>query len=328
MYLMPSSFFVVSILTILKVNGQSLQLIPRDSSYNITSSYNSIKNKFPYASPAVDKLPAGVQADRELVYATLPNTPFGKRELHLDVFRPAKKGKYPALIMVHGGGWRSGNKSMQVPMAEMIAARGFVTIPVEYQLSLEAGYPAAIHNIKAAIRWVRANASSYDIDTGKIAISGCSAGGQLASLTGLTNGIEKFEGSMGDVVFKSSVHAIINMDGVINFMAPTSLASGRTATSADVQWLGGTFTEKPGTWQEASPGYWVSSKSVPILFLNSGFSRFHAGQEDLIGQYKELGIYYEVHEFNIKIHPFWLFHPWVDESVNYVVDFMNKVFKN
>lgn len=307
--------------------AQAIREIPRDTSYNVRKVYSQIKKNFPYATPALDEVPAGVIAERNLVYSTLPQTPFGKRDLHVDVFRPAKKGKYPALIMVHGGGWRSGEKSMQVPMAEMLATKGFVTVPVEYQLLLEAKYPAAVHNIKAAIRWVKANAEKYNVDTSKIAISGCSAGGQLASLVGLTNGVEKFEGTMGNNSYSSKVHTAIDIDGVISFIAPNSLNLNRTKSSPDVEWLGGTFIEKPETWKEASAAYWANERSIPMLFLNSGYSRFHAGQDELIGQFKEWGIYHEVHQFNVKIHPFWLFHPWVDESVNYMADFMNKVFK-
>lgn len=193
--------------------------IPRDTSYNVEKVYQQILKQFPMAVPARDSIPRGVVADRNIVYTTLASTPFGKRDLRLDIFRPGKAGKYPAVIMIHGGGWRSGTKEMQVPLAEMLAAEGFVTIPVEYQLSLEAKYPAAVHNIKSAIRWVYANAEKYGIDTSKIAISGCSAGGQLASLVGLTNGVQLFEGDQGNIGWSSAVKAIIDIDGVIDFMA-------------------------------------------------------------------------------------------------------------
>lgn len=301
--------------------------IPRDTSYTIRSAYQKIKNKFPYASPAIDSLPKGIIAERDLIYATATQSRFGKRDLHLDIFRPAQKGKFPALIMVHGGGWRSGDKSLQVPMAEMIATKGFVTIPVEYQLSLEEPYPAAIHNIKAAIRWTRANARRFNIDPEKIAISGCSAGGQIAALVGFTNNVDTFEGNLGNPAFSSSVQTIIDIDGVISFLAPASLNIPRTRESADAFWLGGTFPEKPEIWKEASAAYWANSKSVPILFINSGFSKYHAGQDELAGQLKEWGIYHEVHKFNVNLHPFWLFHPWVDETVNYMTAFLDKVFK-
>nr|WP_321451942.1 alpha/beta hydrolase [uncultured Carboxylicivirga sp.] len=310
--------------TILQINAQNT--FPVDSSYNIPREQRKFTKRYPYAFPAKDSLPETVIEFRNVVYLTLEDTPFGKRDLHLDIFKPEKEGTYPALVMIHGGGWRSGNKSMQVPMAQMIAKEGFVTIAVEYQLSLEAQYPAPVHNIKAAIRWIRANAKKYNINPDKIAISGCSAGGQLAALVGMTNGIEHFEGNMGVTGYSSDVQAIMDIDGVINFLAPSSLNLKRKPSSADIAWFGGSFYEKPEIWKEASSIYWANENSVPILFLNSGYSRFHAGQDELIGMLKEWGIYYEVHKFNLKVHPFWLFHPWVDETTLYMVDFLNKVF--
>lgn len=296
--------------------------IPADTTFNVPGVFHQIKNNFPEATPAIDFVPEGVSDYRNIVYATVENTAFGERELHLDLFRPEQEGRFPALIMVHGGGWRAGNKSLQVPMAQMIAAKGFVAVTVEYQLSLEAQYPAAVHNIKSAIRWMRANAEQYGIDTERIAISGCSAGGQLATLVGLTSGVEKFEGEMGNLSQPSNIQAIIDIDGVINFMDPLSLNLNRKPDSPDIQWLGGSFYDKPAIWKDASPAYWANKNSVPILFLNSGYPRFHAGQDELIGMYRNWGIYSEVHKFDILMHPFWLFHPWVDETVDYMVTFL------
>ncbi|MBK8654068.1 MAG: alpha/beta hydrolase [Haliscomenobacter sp.] len=328
---MPKTTSLLLLTSIVLLAGVQLMAqpagIPRDTTYNVARVHRQIQRDFPYAFPAKDSVPAGVVAERDLVYATMPSTRWGKRELHADVFRPAKAGKYPALIMVHGGGWRSGNKSMQVPMAEMIAQRGFVTVAVEYQLSLEAPYPAAVYNIKAAIRWMRANADAYGIDPNRIAISGCSAGGHLAALVGLTNGVARFEGDLGNPGFSSAVQAILNIDGVVDFLAPSSLNKERAPDSADLAWLGGSFAQKPEIWQEASPIFWANERSVPMLFLNSGFSRFHSGQDELIGILNEWGVYHEVYPFNVKVHPFWLFHPWVDETVNYMTDFMRKVLK-
>lgn len=303
--------------------------IPRDTSYNVNAVYRQIHRDFPRAVPAKDSLPKGVKAERNLVYATLPETPFGKRDLHLDVFRPDGPGKFPALVMIHGGGWRSGTREMQVPMAQMLASRGFVTVPVEYQLSLEAKYPAAVHNIKAAIRWVKANADKYGIDTSRMAISGCSAGGQLAALVGLTKGVPMFEGKLGNAAMSSAVKAIIDIDGVIDFLAPLSLNLKRQPTSPDIEWLGGSYETAPATWKEASSIFWATEgTTVPILFLNSGFPVFHAGQDELIGMMKEWNVYYEVHKFDINVHPFWLFHPWVDQTVDYIDAFLKTVFQS
>jgi len=301
--------------------------IPVDTSYTVYNTYNKFKAKFPEASPALPILPEGVVAERDVVYTVLTDSVHYGRKLHLDIFRPAKPGKYPALIMVHGGGWRSGNKSLQVPMAMQIAARGYVTVTVEYQLLLEAIYPNAVFNIKSAIRWMCANADKYGIDSTRIAISGCSAGGQLASLVGLTSGVSKFEGNMGNSGHSSAIRAVIDIDGVLDFMAPASLNLPHSPQSLDALWIGGTFEEKPALWKEVSPIFWVNKMSPPVLFLNSGFPKYHAGQDEMIGMMNEFGIYTEVHKFDVKMHPFWLLHPWMDQTVNYMSGFLDKVFK-
>jgi len=126
------------------------------------------------------------------------------------------------VILIFGGGWKSGDKSQSVPMAMQIASAGYVTVAVEYRLSLEAKYPAAVHDIKAAIRWLRANARKYNVDKSKIAVHGVSAGGQLAALVETTNDIEKFEGNESYPKQSGSVQAIIDIDGILAFKHPES----------------------------------------------------------------------------------------------------------
>lgn len=321
-------------LQVLGQNKAKATVIPIDSSFSVAAVAKKIKRDFPLAIPAIDSLPEGVQEYRNMVYATLEDTRYGKRELHLDIFRPQKdeRRELAAVIMINGGGWRSGTRSMQVPMAQMLAARGFVTIPVEYQLSLEAKFPAAVHNIKSAIRWVKANSRKYHIDTARIAVFGCSAGGQLAALTGLTNNIPFFEGRQGitatdsNRVNNSNVSAIVDIDGVLNFLAPESLNLKRKPNSADVFWLGGTFENKPEVWKMASPIYWATEHTaIPMLFINSGFPRFHAGQDELISMMHRWKVYTQVEKVAIQLHPFWLFHPWVDKTVVWTAAFLHKV---
>jgi len=320
-------FICVFVFSISQIEAQKPKItIPKDTSFNVKSDYKKNLKYFPYIKPATDSLPNNVNAQRDVVYTTLKNTPFGDRDLHIDIFSPKKPGKHPALLMVHGGGWRAGDKSLQIPMAQKLAARGYVTVCIEYQLSLEAKYPAAVFNIKSAIRWMRANAEKYNIDINKIAVSGCSAGGQLALLVGLTNGIENKEGNHGNFGYSSDIQAIIDIDGVVDFMAPESLNLTRKPNSPDIEWLGGSFYEKPEIWKDASSIFWANEKSPPIMFLNSGFPRFTAGQNELIGMMNNWGIYSEVHKFDEKIHPFWLYNPWVNSVVNYMDNFLIKVF--
>lgn len=320
--------FALLFLTVYYLHGQvKSKPISRDTTYTPYIVWQGIKDSHPQATIARPDLPKGVKASENLVYCTLPDTPFGIRDLHFDLFSPEKPGKYPLLVMVHGGGWRSGDKSMQVPMAQRIASFGFVTAAVEYQLSLEAKYPAPVYNIKAAIRWLKANAGKFGIDTSKVVISGCSAGGQLAMLVAMTNGKSRFEGNQGETGIPSNVHPVIDIDGVLDFMAPSSLNLTRKPDSPDIEWLGGSFSEKPDIWKEASSIFWANANSVPVLFLNSGFLRFHSGQYEMIGMMKELDIYTEVHKFDIQIHPFWLLHPWMEPATDYMVAFMNKVLR-
>jgi acetyl esterase/lipase len=325
MRLFDKAVFILIFILNFQIWAQKTNIvIPRDTSFNTTNEYKKQFKHFPYIKVAKDILPKGVTENRQVIYTTLKNTPFGDRDLHVDVFSPKKSGKYPALIMVHGGGWRSGDKKLQIPMAQKLASKGIVTVCVEYQLSMEAKYPAAVFNIKSAVRWMRANAEKYSIDPNKIAISGCSAGGQLAMLVGLTNGVQSKEGDHGNLGFSSEIQAIVDIDGVVDFMAPSSLNLNRKPNSPDIEWLGGTFYEKPEIWKDASGIFWANEKSCPVLFINSGFSRFHAGQDELIGMMKEWGIYTEVHKFDVQMHPFWLFEPWVDPTVNYIYDFLIK----
>lgn len=331
---MEKSFYLIIFICFFNLRISHIQAqnivakIPRDTSFNVKSDYKKNIKYFPFIKIAKDSLTDNIVAYRDVIYTTLKNTPFGERDLHVDIFSPKKPNKYPALIMVHGGGWRAGDKSLQIPMAQKLAARGYVTVCVEYQLSLEAKYPAAVFNIKSAIRWMRANADKYGIDTNKIAISGCSAGGQLAMLVGLTNGVENKEGNHGNMGVSSDIQAIIDIDGVIDFMAPESLNLDRKPNSPDIEWLGGSFYEKPEIWKDASSIFWANEKSPPIMFLNSGYPRFTAGQNELIGMMNNWGIYSEVHKFDNKIHTFWLYDPWVNITINYMDNFLIKVFNN
>jgi acetyl esterase/lipase len=294
------------------------QQIPRDTSFTVYSAYVKEKKSFPQIKIAEPKLPNGVLAKENVVFSSPSN-----RDLHLDIFYPPEKTKkgYPGVMLLFGGGWKSGDKSMSVPMAQQIAGKGYVAVAVEYRLSPEIQYPAAVHDVKAAIRFIRAHADDYNLDKTKIAVHGVSAGGQLAALVGTTNGIEKFEGNGGYPKQSSDVQAIIDIDGILAFKHPES-AEGQVAG----EWLGGTYEQKPEIWEEASALTHTGKNTPPILFINSSLPRFHAGRDDMIKKLNAFGIYSEVHTFPNTPHPFWLFHPWFEPTVNHTVRFLDKVF--
>lgn len=321
-------FFFLLFFAGIGVHAQS-KPFPRDTSYTPYSAWVKIKKNYPNVVLVKAHLPDDVKAEYDLIYATLPNTPYGKRELHLDLFRPEKEGKYPALVLVFGGGWRTGSKLAQVPMAQQIAAKGYVTAAVEYRLSPEALYPAAVYDLKAAIRFLRANADKYGIDPNKIAISGSSAGGQLAALVGMTDGVKKFEGDEGNNSVSSKVQAIIDMDGILDFTtASESLGDNIPGKhSAGYYWFGATLKEARDKWVEASPMIYAGKDTPPILFINSAQPRFHAGRDSVISVLNSFHIYTEVHTISNSVHSFWQVHPWFEETVGYMVNFLYKVFK-
>lgn len=326
-------YIIITIVLLLAGNMLPAQVmidgIPRDTSFTVYSTYIKESKKRPYIKIVKPHLPDNVIAREGIVYSQ----PTAERSLHINLYRPDDDKKYPALLMIHGGGWSSGDLSQEIPMAQQIASQGYVTVPVEYRLSPEALYPAAVHDLKTALRWMRANAERYGIDTTRIAVSGCSAGGQLATLVGVTNGQSSYEGVNREYANHSSeVQAVINIDGISDFTTKESLdgvveAITKNKVSASVKWLGGTYDEKKELWMEASPVYWVTGKSAPICFINSSILRFHGGRDEIIDKLSAYNIPAEIHSLPDTPHPFWLFEPWFEPTVKYMTDYLNKIFK-
>ncbi|NDV95891.1 alpha/beta hydrolase [Dysgonomonas sp. 521] len=301
--------------------------IARDTSFTVYSAYTKELKKRPYIEIAQPQLPENVKAIEHIPYSN----PSPNRNLSLHIYRPDDECRYPALLMVHGGGWTSGSLSMQMPMAQQIASKGYVAIPVEYRLSPEVLYPAAVHDLKTAVRWVRANAEEYGIDTTKIAISGCSSGGHLAMLIGMTNSQPAYEGNGEYAKYQSNVHAVINIDGISDF-STDELNAARESLSknkipASIKWLGATYEEDKNKWEEASPVNHITEYSAPVCFINSSIPRFHGGRDEAIRKLSTYNIHTEVHTIDDTPHPFWLFHPWFGITVNYTVGFLDKVLK-
>ena len=128
---------------------------------------------FALVAPAT---PAG-EVRRDIEYGTAN----GKRLL-LDAYVPAGEGRRPAVVMIHGGGWRVGDKASWQPEAERLAARGWVAFSINYRLDEPVVFPAEIDDAQAAVRWVRANAAEYRVDPDRIAAIGESAGGHLTAM--------------------------------------------------------------------------------------------------------------------------------------------------
>jgi len=309
--------YLLSCILLLPVLAIAQQGVPRDTSFTVYGTYVKESKARPYIRIAQPAMPKGVKCKENLIYCS-----YGTRNLTADIFYPAKKSKkgYPAVVMIFGGGWRSGDKSQNVPMAQQLAAKGYVALTIDYRLSPEAKYPAAVQDVKAAVRWLRANAKQYRVDKSKIATLGMSAGGQLAALVGTTNGVEKFEGNGGNQEESSDVQAIVNIDGTLAFHHPESV-EGKAAS----EFLGGTYQEKPEIWEDAAPLNHTGQHTPPVIFINSSIPRFHAGRDDMIKILDKHGIFHEEHTHPDTPHPFWFFHPWFEPTVNYTVQFLKNI---
>ena len=195
-----------------------------------------------------------VTVEENVVFAT-----GGGRDLHCDVFLPPVAGAgRTAILLVHGGGWLQGDRSQLRGYGILLARYGFVCVASEYRLSGEAVWPAQIHDVKAALRWVRANAEHYGINPQRIAVSGNSAGAHLAlMLAGLADGT--LEGDGGNAGVSSQVAAVVAI------YPPTELRVRHPQDMIGLL-LGGDVGRK--TEDEASPVRYVHPGYPPTMLVH------------------------------------------------------------
>lgn len=198
----------------------------------------------------------------DITYAATANS-----QLKLDLYIPKQKSHL--IVWVHGGAWHRGSK---YPVPAAVLQLGYAVASVGYRLSTEANFPAPIHDIKAAIRFLRANAKRYGYFSDKIVIWGLSAGGHLAALVGLTNGVQALEGNLGKYTKVSSdVQAIIDCYGPSNF---TTILSQSTPHGINVRapalalLLGGPLERRQTLAELASPVSHVDKTDPPLLIMH------------------------------------------------------------
>ncbi len=194
----------------------------------------------------------------------------GEHRLALDLYVPKEVERPPVVVWVHGGAWRRGSRD-NVPVAGL-TKHGFAVASVDYRLSPVARFPAQVHDVKAAIRFLRANADELGIDTDRVAIAGASAGGHLAALVGVTNGHSELEGNVGQNSKQSSdVAAIVSFYGASNLQ---TILSQSTPHGLSVRvpalelLLGGRPEKRPELAKLASPVAHVDDGDPPLFLLH------------------------------------------------------------
>lgn len=282
-------------------------------------------------APATPAAPAATPA-KVPWKRVMPETPAGftlvtkdvavypEHTVTLTLYVPDKAGKYPAVLDIHGGGWKDRQVEQDKPMMERLATRGFVTAIVAYRLSGQAAYPAAINDCKAAVRYLRAHATELKIDPDRIGVMGGSAGGHLTGLMATTNGLPEYEGDGPNRDQSSAVKAAIVMAGSQDLIA----ANKDKSNPGTVAFLGGTYQEKPAIYEQASPLQHVRAGVPPTIFIEGEKDTLKIGRAEMQDKLRALGVETELHTLKDAPHPFWMSQPWCDQVVDIASAFFKK----
>jgi len=219
------------------------------------------------------EVPADVTYEKEVEYSN----PDGQH-LQMNISRPKNaKGPLPAVLCIHGGGFRAGHRDGYNNLIVRLAQRGFVAATVSYRLAPKYQFPAAVHDTKAAVRWLRANAAKYQIAPTRIGVTGGSAGGHLAQFLGVTAGVPMFEGDGGNAGQSSSVTCVVNVYGPSDF----TKSYGKSVDAAEVLplFLGGNLETARHMHIVSSPLNWVTPAAAPTLCIHGTEDKYVAHEQ-------------------------------------------------
>jgi acetyl esterase/lipase len=213
----------------------------------------------------------------------------------LDLYLPSTGGSFPLVILIHGGGFGMGDKSELISKSgtDILLDNGYAVANVNYRLSSEAKAPAQIHDLKAAVRWLRAHATNYNLNPGKICAWGGSAGGILAALLGTSFGESILEGSdLGNKDESSQVQAVIDWFGPIDFLLMDEQFSGKPASqthndphSPESLLIGAPIQSRPDLVKAFNPISYITSNASPFLIQH--------GKEDFLVPYGQSQTLYD-----------------------------------
>ena len=259
-------------------------------------------------------VPGTVRVVRDVIYAQ-----YDGRQLKLDVYLPQQPGQRPlspGVVVVRGGGWRSGDKEAFGFIAGQLAKEGFVAASIEYRTSAEAKFPAAVHDVKAAVRWMRANATTYGVNPNAIGAIGGSAGAHLVAMLATSAAVKDLEGAGGNSGTSSEVQAVVAMACACNLEL-------RDAAVAD--FIGTPLEAHADAIKAASPVTYVSRRSAPLLLLHSQTDQVVPfGQSvEIEGLYRRVGAHVALVTIDApNTHAFWNATRYFPETINLATEFL------
>ena len=218
------------------------------------------------------------------------STPAGE-SMTLNMARPkSDSAMRPAILCIHGGGFRAGKRESYDSLCKKFAEKGFVAVTITYRLAPKHQFPAAVHDCKAAVRWLRANAAKYNIDPAKIGVTGGSAGGHLAQFLGVTANVPEFEGTGGNLEQPSHVTCVVNVYGPSDF----TKSYGKSVDAHEVLplWFGGNLDTHRQRHIVGSPLYWVTPDAAPTLCIHGTEDKYVAHEQAvwLVDKLKAAGV--------------------------------------
>lgn len=199
-----------------------------------------------------------IKVENDIVY-----TKAGRTELKLDIAAPeAGDGPMPAVLVIHGGAWRAGNKRDVGVVLRELAGHGYVAVSPQYRFCPRELFPAQVHDVKAAVRWMKAHAAERRIDPERIGAMGFSAGGHLALMLGVTDAKDGLEGEAPPSSPDTRIRAVVNYFGPVDLAASDIPELSKPLVK---DFLGALATDRPELAAKASPRTYVSRDDAAIL---------------------------------------------------------------
>jgi acetyl esterase/lipase len=254
-----------------------------------------VPSQAPATAPSTSQTPAQMPAAsmENAPIVTQPDVTYGTvggHPLLLDIYQPAASasGLRPAVILIHGGGWTSFDKTTMHGMATFLARSGFVAFSVDYRLmhGAENLWPIQLDDVQHAVRWIRANAAKYGVDPDHIGAFGHSSGAQLAALLGMEEARETSDPVLAK--YSSKVQAVVDVDGPTDFTTHGD-SDGDIFLTA---FFGGDYVHHPAVWQDASPVFHVSRNSSPFLIVHGTHDEYVpiTQAQELADKLKQAGV--------------------------------------
>lgn len=268
-------------------------------------------------------LPDNVTAELDIVYKKASG-----QELRLDLYLPRDDQQlHPAIVFIHGGGFRGGTREHFRRQAAHMASEGFVGACIQYRLSGVAKFPAAVKDCKSAVRRLRADAEKYCIDPDRIAAAGGSAGGNLVAMLGTTDESAGYDDEDSYPGYSSRVQAVVAFNGAFDLTERPKQSDA--AQKAFSQYIGASYADRPEPFRAASPIFYVDSSDPPFLFLHGTADKtipFHQSV-DFKNRLEAVGVRAELFRADGADHGFFNRHPYFEPTLKRMEEFLKSVFE-